>query len=50
MKAVVWTDTLQSFVMFAGIVSACIKATIEVGGVKSVIEAVERGQRNTMLK
>jgi len=50
MKAVVWTDTLQSFVMFAGIVSACIKATVEVGGINKVLEALERGQRNTLWK
>jgi len=50
MKAVVWTDTLQTFVMFAGVLSACIKATVEVGGVKNVIEALQRGQRNTLWK
>ena len=46
----VWADTVQSFVMFAGIVSASIKATVDVGGVNRVVEAVERGQRNTLWK
>jgi len=50
MKAVVWTDTFQTFIMFAGVVSAFVKATVDVGGVKSVIEALERGQRNTLWK
>jgi len=50
MKAVVWTDTLQTFIMFVGVVSACIKAAVDVGGMKNVVEALQRGQRNTLWK
>jgi len=50
MKAVVWTDTLQTFIMLAGVLSSIIKATLDIGGVQNVVEAVERGQRQTITK
>ncbi|CAC5405547.1 SLC5A6 [Mytilus coruscus] len=34
-KAVIWTDVFQSFVMIAGIMAILIKGTIVIGGVKS---------------
>jgi len=50
MKAVVWTDTLQTFIMLVGVISACIKATVDVGGATNVVEALQRGQRHTFWK
>ena len=32
MKAVLWTDTFQVFMMFAGLLAVLIKGSIEVGG------------------
>ena len=48
MKAVIWTDTLQSGIMMAGSVAVLIKTTMEVGGVNKVSEAVIEGGRDTM--
>ncbi|TKR96411.1 hypothetical protein L596_010428 [Steinernema carpocapsae] len=50
LKAVVWTDTLQAGVMYAGIGFIVIKGTIDCGGVGRVFEVVEASGRieNTM--
>uniref|UniRef100_H2Z8W9 Sodium-coupled monocarboxylate transporter 1 n=1 Tax=Ciona savignyi TaxID=51511 RepID=H2Z8W9_CIOSA len=48
MKAVVWTDTLQSVIMLAGSIAVFIKVAILLGGTDKIWEAVERGQRNTI--
>ncbi|XP_076811217.1 sodium-coupled monocarboxylate transporter 1-like [Clavelina lepadiformis] len=48
MKAVIWTDTLQSGIMMAGSVAVLIKTTMEVGGVNKVSMAVKQGGRDTM--
>ncbi|XP_059139448.1 sodium-coupled monocarboxylate transporter 1-like [Physella acuta] len=45
LKAVVWTDVFQAFVMYAGIFSILIKGTIEAGGAKNVWDIAERGGR-----
>lgn len=50
MKAVVWTDALQTFIIVAGVIATTIKSLIVVGGFQNVWEALERGQRNNALK
>jgi len=50
MKAVVWTDTMQTFIMFFGMLAAFIKSIVAVGGVHNVIQALERGERQTIFK
>ncbi|CAK8683331.1 unnamed protein product [Clavelina lepadiformis] len=45
MKAVVWTDTLQTCIMLAGSLAALIKATTHVGGFHKVWAALDRGGR-----
>lgn len=45
LKAVVWTDTLQSFSMILGLLVVAIVGTIEVGGFGVVIQrAAESGR------
>ena len=46
MKAVVWTDTLQAFIILAGSLTATVKSLIVVGGFENVWNALERGGRN----
>ena len=46
----VWTDTLQSFIMIAGVVAAIIKSTIVVGGFENVVDALDRGGRLNAFK
>ncbi|CAK8683332.1 unnamed protein product [Clavelina lepadiformis] len=45
MKAVVWTDTLQTFIMLAGCLAALIKTTVHVGGFGNIWAALDRGNR-----
>ena len=45
MKAVVWTDTVQTVVMFFGGFAAMIKAIGLVGGLENVWDNAERGGR-----
>ncbi|CAG2249036.1 SLC5A8_12 [Mytilus edulis] len=45
LKAVMWTDAFQMFIVFAGLLTLIIKATVEVGGVSLVFEkAAEAGK------
>lgn len=37
-KAVVWTDTLQTMLMLLGVTTVSILGTYEVGGIKNVWE------------
>jgi len=47
LKAVVWTDVIQSFVMYGSIIAVCIKGTIDVGGLGVVIQRnAENGRLN----
>lgn len=46
----IWTDTVQAGIMVGGSIAVFIKATIIVGGLDNVWEAVERGERNTIWK
>ncbi|XP_078483735.1 sodium-coupled monocarboxylate transporter 1-like isoform X1 [Ciona intestinalis] len=48
LKAVVWTDTLQSGIMFFGALAFMIKATLVVGGFDEIAAALERGERNNI--
>ena len=50
MKAVVWADAFQTFVMLAGCFAVLIKTLIEIGGFGNVFAALERGQRNNFWK
>ncbi|XP_076800752.1 sodium-coupled monocarboxylate transporter 1-like isoform X2 [Clavelina lepadiformis] len=45
MKAVVWTDTLQTTVIFAGGFAALVKTIVIVGGFGKMWDALERGGR-----
>lgn len=36
LKAVVWTDTIQTLVMYCGTITICIVGTYQVGGVAKV--------------
>ncbi|XP_078484212.1 sodium-coupled monocarboxylate transporter 1-like [Ciona intestinalis] len=48
LKTVVWTDTLQSGIMFFGALAFMIKATLVVGGFDEIAAALERGGRNNI--
>ncbi|XP_032576939.1 sodium-coupled monocarboxylate transporter 1 isoform X5 [Drosophila sechellia] len=45
LKAVVWTDVIQSFVMFGSILAVCIKGTFDAGGLGVVLQRNEEGGR-----
>ncbi|XP_065340300.1 sodium-coupled monocarboxylate transporter 2-like [Cloeon dipterum] len=45
LKAVVWTDTLQTVLMFLGVIVVMVLGTIQVGGVGVVIERTTKGDR-----
>jgi len=47
MKAVMWTDTLQVLIMYAGVLAGIIQGCIEQGGASVVWEdAVRTGRMN----
>lgn len=43
LKAVMWTDAFQMIIVFAGLMTLIIKATIEVGGIAKVFEKASAG-------
>lgn len=45
LKAVVWTDAVQSFVMYGTILTICIKGTLDLGGLGEVLERNLEGGR-----
>uniref|UniRef100_A0A6P4FGM2 Sodium-coupled monocarboxylate transporter 1 isoform X3 n=1 Tax=Drosophila rhopaloa TaxID=1041015 RepID=A0A6P4FGM2_DRORH len=45
LKAVIWTDVIQSFVMFGSILAVCIKGTLDVGGLGVVLDRNDSGGR-----
>ena len=45
MKAVMWTDTFQICVMFAGLIAVLIKGSQELGGFANAWEILEDGER-----
>ena len=47
LKAVIWTDTFQMFIVLGGLLAVIVKGTMEVGGVKAVLDlAEEHGKLN----
>ncbi|XP_006820586.1 sodium-coupled monocarboxylate transporter 2-like [Saccoglossus kowalevskii] len=45
MKAVVWTDVLQSIIVYAGLLAVIIKGTIILGGIQNAWRIAEEGGR-----
>ncbi|XP_063224315.1 sodium-coupled monocarboxylate transporter 2-like [Bacillus rossius redtenbacheri] len=45
LKAVVWTDTLQTVVMFGGVLTVMVLGTVDVGGVSAVLQRSREGDR-----
>ncbi|EDW34022.1 GL21802 [Drosophila persimilis] len=45
LKAVIWSDVIQSFVMFGSILVVCIKGTSDVGGLAVVLQRNEESGR-----
>lgn len=45
LKAVVWTDTFQSFIMFGSIILIMVKGTIDAGGLSTVWQRNLDGDR-----
>ncbi|XP_032593224.1 sodium-coupled monocarboxylate transporter 1 isoform X1 [Drosophila grimshawi] len=45
LKAVIWTDVIQSFVMFGSILAVCIKGTYDVGGLGVVLQRNQESGR-----
>lgn len=50
MKAVIWTDAVQLFFMFAGILAIFITGISTIGGFDNLFSALERGERYTMFR
>ncbi|XP_078481188.1 sodium-coupled monocarboxylate transporter 2-like [Ciona intestinalis] len=50
MKAVIWTDALQSVIMLSGSLAALIKTTTLVGGFGNVWETLERSGRSNVFE
>jgi Na+/proline symporter len=50
MSAVIWTDTFQVFVIFAGLLSVIIKGLIRLGGFGPMWSLVEQGDRVEFFK
>lgn len=48
MKAVVWTDVFQIFIVFGGILAIMIQGVIKVGGWANVLDIAERGNRTEL--
>lgn len=50
MKAVLWTDVFQSFLMFFSMLAIIIKGSIDVGGLNVVFERAMNGSRLEFFK
>lgn len=48
MKAVVWSDAIQMFLIFGGLVAVAVFALNDVGGVSSFVEQVDRSRLMTI--
>ncbi|XP_054745200.1 sodium-coupled monocarboxylate transporter 1 isoform X1 [Anastrepha obliqua] len=47
LKAVIWTDVIQSFIMYGSILAICIKGTLDIGGLDVVWQRnIESGRLN----
>lgn len=45
LKAVIWTDVIQSFVMYGSVLTVCIKGTYDVGGLGVVLQRNQESGR-----
>lgn len=45
LKAVIWTDTFQAVIMYAGLLALVIKGTMSVGGLRNVFRIADEGGR-----
>ena len=45
MKAVVWSDTIQMFLMFAGVILLFFKSVVDLGGFKTAFSIIYEGGR-----
>lgn len=45
MKAVIWTDVIQTGVIVIGCLAVLIQAIVSIGGFDELSSALERGQR-----
>jgi Na+/proline symporter len=50
LKAVVWTDTVQSFAMILGVVAVTVLGTMDVGGVDVVLQRAADSNRLEFFK
>lgn len=50
LKAVVWTDTVQTIIMFGAMVVTVVVGTVRVGGVKEVWSRNQQGDRIEFFK
>lgn len=50
MKAVMYTDLIQIFIMFAGMIAIVIKGSLDVGGFTEVWKRAGDGDRLELLK
>ena len=50
MKAVIWTDVFQAFVMVTGLIVVIIVGAIELDGFGEVFERVKNGQRDKVFE
>jgi sodium-coupled monocarboxylate transporter 8/12 len=50
MKAVMWTDVFQMFVVYAGLLTVIIQGTIAVGGADKVWAKAKEGNRLKILE
>lgn len=45
MKAVLWADTIQFFIMVAGLLAIAIQGTVKLGGTANIWRICEEGGR-----
>ena len=50
MRAVIWTDVFQTFVMITGLITTIAIGTTHVGGFSQVIRIAKEGKRFTFFK
>ena len=49
-KAVIWTDVLQCFLMFLGVAIVIVQGIIELGGISPALQILEDGGRLKLFK
>jgi len=50
MKAVIWTDVFQAFVMVTGLIVVGIVGTVELDGFSEVFARIKEGQRDRVFE